>query len=447
LENQLRQLTGQNSLLEAKLKEALSVQPAALDPRELAKAEGKIRDLEKENGLLKLSLNQAKQTPAPTIGLEADDQALAQAQKKIAEQGALITLIQRERASLQTQADELRGRLPAPTADESGALLSSLQASNQALRAELALAHNTIGILNKQTADRSSAAPLKEQQKQITALQSDLRKAREESGALRKKLDDEKEKSRRRKNGASADQSLAQQLEVSQAKLGVLEAQRVAYSPEELALLQALPSAVPAAQTATPRKPRELPAGAGQLMAEADRAIDAGRLEEAEKKYREVLRQDENNVVVLARLAAVLLDRGNLDEAEKHLKKALASDPEDSGSLYLMGSIRARQEKYDEALEHLSLSAKHNPDNPQTQFLLGRVLAQKGQRVPAETALRKAILLKPNWGEAHYALAVVYATQEPAFKELAQWHYEKARAAGIPANAELEKAIEKVAKQ
>ena len=39
--------------LEAKLKEALAAQPAAIDPRELAKAEERIRTLEKEADLLK----------------------------------------------------------------------------------------------------------------------------------------------------------------------------------------------------------------------------------------------------------------------------------------------------------------------------------------------------------------------------------------------------------
>jgi Flp pilus assembly protein TadD len=444
LQEQISQLSEQNSLLEAKLREALSVQPAALDPRDLAKAEQKVRDLQKENELLKVTLNQTRQAPNATK-LEAEDQALMQAQKKLAAQAVDLASLQTERKALQGQIEELKMRLAAsvvPAAEASGALISSLQGSNQALRAELALAHSTIVNLNKQAADRASTGPFKEQQRQLAALQSDLRKAREESGTLRKKLDDVNQRNRRR-NSRAADADLVKQLEAAQAKLDLLEAQRVPYSTEELALLNTPLPAVPAAQTAAPNRPRELPAGAGQLMAEADRAIDAGRLDEAEKKYREVLRQDENNIVVLARLAAVLLDRGELGEAERHLEKALVVDPKDSGSRYLMGSLRAKQERYDDALEHLSLSAKSNPENPQTQFLLGRVLAQKGQRVPAETALRKAILLRPNWGDAHYALAIVYATQEPAFKELAQWHYGKARAAGVPQNLELEKAIEK----
>ena len=43
LKDQVRQLQTDKAVLEAKLKEALAVQPAALDPRELARAEEKIQ--------------------------------------------------------------------------------------------------------------------------------------------------------------------------------------------------------------------------------------------------------------------------------------------------------------------------------------------------------------------------------------------------------------------
>ena len=46
---EVQRLQGDNRLLSAKLKEALSVQPAAVDPRELARAEDRIRALQKEN--------------------------------------------------------------------------------------------------------------------------------------------------------------------------------------------------------------------------------------------------------------------------------------------------------------------------------------------------------------------------------------------------------------
>jgi Flp pilus assembly protein TadD len=90
----------------------------------------------------------------------------------------------------------------------------------------------------------------------------------------------------------------------------------------------------------------------------------------------------------------------------------------------------------------LSLSARLDPEMPQTQYFLGSALARKGQRGPAESALRKAIQLKPAWGEPHYLLAVIYGSQEPTYKELARFHYKKAIAGGASRNLALEKRIE-----
>ena len=60
LREQNRQLEADRGLLEAKLREALTAQPAAVDPRELAKAEEQIKALQKQNEALQSSLQQAK---------------------------------------------------------------------------------------------------------------------------------------------------------------------------------------------------------------------------------------------------------------------------------------------------------------------------------------------------------------------------------------------------
>lgn len=72
VENQLQQLRDENqglrnsaARLEAKLREALSSQPATVDPREVEKLQNQMRDLTKENALLKVTLDhQQKVQPA-----------------------------------------------------------------------------------------------------------------------------------------------------------------------------------------------------------------------------------------------------------------------------------------------------------------------------------------------------------------------------------------------
>ena len=51
---------------------------------------------------------------------------------------------------------------------------------------------------------------------------------------------------------------------------------------------------------------------------------------------------------------------------------------------------------------------------------LGITLSQKGLRGPAETALRKAIQIDPNYGNAHNNLAIVYISEQPPLVELAR---------------------------
>jgi tetratricopeptide (TPR) repeat protein len=245
-----------------------------------------------------------------------------------------------------------------------------------------------------------------------------------------------------------ATQELEKQLEAIRAKLQIFEAKQVPFSAEELALFKQPPIKAATVQTSAPtlvKTTNDAPPRAGPLVSEALRAIDAGRLAEAERKYQEALQVEENDPHLLANLAAVQLDQNKLTDAEASLKKALAANARDPVSLCLMGGLKLREEKYDEALDALSLSVQLDPEKANTQYYLGQALIQRGSRGPAEAALRKAVQLKPGWGEAHYQLAVLYATQGSGFKELALYHYRKAIQGGVARNLELEQRMERPA--
>src|SRR6266567_910761 len=113
-------LSARNALLENKLKEALSVQPAAVDPRELAKAEEQIRLLQKEKELYKVSLAQEKAKPgkpADPAAIEQEQQILADVKLKLAQQTNLAMALQKENETLKKQlADPKAARNPSPPA-------------------------------------------------------------------------------------------------------------------------------------------------------------------------------------------------------------------------------------------------------------------------------------------------------------------------------------------
>jgi Flp pilus assembly protein TadD len=154
------------------------------------------------------------------------------------------------------------------------------------------------------------------------------------------------------------------------------------------------------------------------------------------------LQHDQNNGLVLANLAMIELEQGKLEEAEKHIKEAVAQSPDDAYNLSTLGYLKFRQEKYDEALDALSRAAKLDARNPEIQNYLGLTLGHKGLRAQAETALRKAVQLDPNYGAAHNNLAVIYISQQPPLAALARWHYQKALELGQPHNPDLEQLLD-----
>ena len=481
LHEQMQRMQADNSTLQSKLQEALGAQPAAIDARELARAQEKIRALMKENDLLKVSLAQGKSGPAPgpgagaAAGPEADELrqvqlALAEANRKLAEQTARAEQLARENQELQSRVQTL---LASPGA------LQALREENEVLKkqiAELKAGASGAAETNRQSAE------LVEARKQIAALQSAATVSFLEKSALENRVHqlqiaavtaapapgpgpaDNEARIRaltlerndllaklgeankalygsRKQNTAARISELTEEVQALRARLAVDEAQVVPYTAEELALFrQAAPQ--PADRTAQNKSIQELPAGAAQLVAEAQHYFSAGQFDKAADDYQKILQHDQNNGLVLANLATIEMEQGKLDEAEKHIKEAVAQSPNDAYNLSVLGYLKFRQEKYDEALDALSRAAKLDPRNPEIENYLGVTLGHKGLRAQAETALRKALQLDPNYGAAHNNLAVGYVSQQPPRLELARWHYQKALDLGQPHNPDLERMLE-----
>ena len=456
LQVQIRSLSDANVELQGKLKEALSVQPASVSPAELAKAEEKIVALQKERDLLAVALEQEKAAnslkaarpaevqPAesPKLAPEERDQ-LKQLQADIAKDEAEIarlkhSLVEAEK-KLAAANQELESVKTSRTAEaQSTADTKGLGEERDKLKAELAErskdlaeaeAHNNAELFRLRAA-------LQQAEQRRDELEKKLAAAPPEQSARETTVPAQPEKS-----------ASARQVEQLQARIAVLEAEPVPYTAEELALLKKVPAPLPAElpKTALPDRhvysSSDLPPGAGGLWADALNALIEHDYAAAEKKFNEVLLQDEKNVYVLDHLADAQFGAGQLAECEKTVQRSLALDPDAAAGLYLLGLLRYRQDRLDEALDALSRSAKLNPTNSTTQNFLGCVLADKGLRPAAETALRKALQCDPENGDAHYNLAVIYAGNKPPSLELARWHYKRAVALGHAKSETLDKLL------
>jgi Flp pilus assembly protein TadD len=477
LHTQMQQLQADNTTLQAKLKEALGAQPAAIDPRELTQARETIRSLMKENDLLKVSLSQGKTGTIPGgTGAESDalkqaKLALAEANRKLAEQTARAGKLAQENQALQSRVQALLSGPEAMAAlREENALLKKQLADLKPAApnsAEAARLNSELNEARKRIAVLQSAAELgflekaalenRVKQLQIAAVNSApvapppnqaenearIRALTQERNDLLAKLGEANQElyGRRKQDAAARINVLTDEVNALRARLAVDEAQVIPYTPEELALFKQ-PAPQLADRDAEKKSIKELPGGSAQLVAEAQHYFSARQFDKAEDDYQKILQRDENNGLVLANLAAIEMEQGKLEDAEKHIKAAVVQGPNDPYNLSILGYLKFRQEKYDDALDALSRAAKLDPRNPEIENYLGVTLGHKGLRAQAETALRKAIQLDPNYGSAHNNLAVIYINQLPPLVGLARWHYQKALDAGQPRNLELEKLLD-----
>ena len=161
LKEQARQLQTDKGLLEAKLKEALSLQPAESDPRELARAEEKIKALQKENDLLKVTFEEAKSKASvpgvDTKALETVQQSLAESTRQLTQQKELNSNLTLEKEALESRIKQLNSTtaassvLPAPDTEEPSQV-KQLERERDALQKQLEAA-------NKQIYGRKGAVP------------------------------------------------------------------------------------------------------------------------------------------------------------------------------------------------------------------------------------------------------------------------------------------------
>jgi tetratricopeptide repeat protein len=181
------------------------------------------------------------------------------------------------------------------------------------------------------------------------------------------------------------------------------------------------------------------PAGAGPAslppgIAEAYQALQAGKLDLAESRYRAVLQADAHNVDALLGLATIAVQRGNAQQAigfyeqalqveprnavaqagmidiigqadpqlsETHLKQLIAREP--SAFLFFsLGNLYARQAVWPAAQAAYFQAYNLQPDNPDYAYNLAIGLEHLEQPKLALTYYRKALELSFQKGHANF---------------------------------------------
>jgi tetratricopeptide (TPR) repeat protein len=97
------------------------------------------------------------------------------------------------------------------------------------------------------------------------------------------------------------------------------------------------------------------------LIGSAQRARQAGRLDEAQGMLERALPLSPSSAVILRELAAVELARDSLDPAEEHVRRAIELDANDAEAHAVLGAILEKRERFRDAAAAYSRAAAIDP--------------------------------------------------------------------------------------
>jgi Flp pilus assembly protein TadD/peptidoglycan hydrolase CwlO-like protein len=181
-----------------------------------------------------------------------------------------------------------------------------------------------------------------------------------------------------------------------------------------------------------------------QIQKSARLDFQEGRFDEAEKAYLNYLKYQPKSIVCLCNLALVKMATKKHDEAKTYLEKAIAIKNDYGFAYYLLGRTFFQQGKYEDALARLDESIHYDPKNPKAYNCVGVITSQKGFVNRAEAAFNEAVKLDPEFGDAHFNLAVLYATREKPDPNRAAEHYNRAMLLGVPRDNAIENYLDAV---
>ncbi|MCI0641970.1 MAG: tetratricopeptide repeat protein [Gemmataceae bacterium] len=148
-----------------------------------------------------------------------------------------------------------------------------------------------------------------------------------------------------------------------------------------------------------------------QALLFARQLYAAGRLDEAEQTYQEIVRADPNDAEAWCFLGLLSRGRGRFDEAAEHYRRALDAWPDFVEVLNNLGNILVLQGKLEEAESRFRHVLRLRPEHAESHNNLGVALRYLGKTADAVASYREALRIRPeypdalnNLGDALYAL-------------------------------------------
>ncbi len=149
-----------------------------------------------------------------------------------------------------------------------------------------------------------------------------------------------------------------------------------------------------------------------QLFEQAVAAHGAGRLDQAEKFYREVLRADARSFPALHMLGFLKAQQGRYDEAIVLLHRAVRANPTDPVALAHYAHALMAAHRFKEALAAYDRLLANEPRHFEAHYNRGVILSGQKKHQEALASLDQALTLQPNAMAVHFNRGVVLAELE-----------------------------------
>lgn len=185
-----------------------------------------------------------------------------------------------------------------------------------------------------------------------------------------------------------------------------------------------------------------LPAAARRHMAAGLQAFAKRDYAAAAKAFRSFTEQVPGSAAGWLNVGLAEYRQQHPEAALEALDRALAAKLDFAPAWLLAGILRHERGDLDGATACLAQAVWREPRNPVAHNYLAVTVGAKGWNLGAEQELRKAVELDPNYGAAHFNLAIFYLRRTPPAIELARRHYQRARELGEPADELVEKRLD-----
>src|SRR5262245_43614248 len=143
-------------------------------------------------------------------------------------------------------------------------------------------------------------------------------------------------------------------------------------------------------------------------LARAIELLRSERIEEAEDALLAMLRDDPKQPDALHFLGIVRHTQGYTDDAVELIRAALQQMPDHAGAWNNLGNVllsAGRIEEATQAYERSAQVAEGHPESAKALSNLGSVYRKQGRMDEAETILRRAVVIRLDFGDAGYNLS------------------------------------------